>query len=42
MKTLADAGLITDSDGGAFIPAQLASRAQVAAVLARFMDLYEQ
>ena len=42
VKTLADAGLITDSDGGAFIPAQPASRAQVAAVLARFMDLYEQ
>ncbi len=40
--TLADAGLITDSDGGAFVPEQPASRAQVAAVLARFMDQYEQ
>ena len=42
VKTLADAGLITDSDGGAFAPEQPASRAQVAAVLARFMDQYEQ
>ena len=41
VKTLADAGLITDSDGGAFAPEQPASRAQVAAVLARFMDQYE-
>ncbi len=37
---MADAGFITDSDGGAFEPAQPATRAQVAAILARFLDYY--
>lgn len=37
--TLAGAGMISDSDGGSFTPNRPATRAQVAAVLARFMKL---
>lgn len=42
VRKLAGAGLITDGDGGIFEPAQSASRAQVAAVLARFADIFER
>lgn len=41
VNELADAGLLTDGDGGSFQPSQPATRAQVAAVLARFMDQCE-
>ncbi len=40
VSKLADAGFITDTDGGVFMPAKAATRVQVASILARFLDYY--